>query len=464
MKQGASTLTVTSTNSTYDGAVLVQEGILKMGTDRALGATSGATTIANGATLDVNDFSPGFEPVIVSGAGVNGQGAIIDSTTGGAVDTNLRDVTLAGDTTFGAPNGGRWDLRVRSSTGPGPGLRGNGHKLTKVGSGLVSIACQRTTTGYWHLDLGDILVSEGNLAFAESLDLGNPSASLTVSPGAIVQFYDLGVTNPVGRIITMTDARLNSSGGASDTNVVNGGFQLTGLNTFWCDQAHLIVNGPMGGSGSIGLFANNPGTLILNGTNTYTGDTTVTNGTIGGNGVIAGNLVMLGGTNSPGMSIGTLKVNGAATLAGTTLMELNRGQSPNSDRLVVGGTLAFGGILQVVLGPGAPSPQAGDVYQLFNKGSGTSFAAINLPSLTGLPGGLAWDTSMLAVNGTIAVTGTTPPPTIGSVSLVGNSFVFAGTGGTEGDTYYVVSAAECGCPVGKLGARREQCVWSGWFV
>ena len=58
-------------------------------------------------------------------------------------NTNLRDVTMTGDTTFGAPNGGRWDLRVRSSTGPGPGLRGNGHKLTKVGSGFVSIACQR---------------------------------------------------------------------------------------------------------------------------------------------------------------------------------------------------------------------------------------------------------------------------------------------------------------------------------
>ena len=193
---------------------------------------------------------------------------------------------------------------------------------------------------------------------------------------------------------------------ATDTNVVNGGFQLTGLNTFWCDQAHLIVNGPIGGSGSVGFFANNPGTLILNGINTYTGDTTVTNGTLGGTGVIAGNLVMLGGTNSPGMSVGTLTVNGTATLAGTTLMELDRSLSPNSDRLVVGGTLAFGGILQVVLGAGAPAPQAGDVYQLFNKGSGSAFAAISLPNLSGLPGGLAWDTTKLAVNGTISVTGT----------------------------------------------------------
>ncbi len=64
-------------------------------------------------------------------------------------------------------------------------------------------------------------------------------------------------------------------------------------------------------------------------------------------------------------------------------MELNRSLSPNSDRLVVGGTLAFGGILQVVLGAGAPAPQAGDVYQLFNKGSSSAFTAISLPNLTG---------------------------------------------------------------------------------
>jgi autotransporter-associated beta strand protein len=447
IKQGASTLTVNSTNSSFDGAVIIQEGTLKVGTDRALGATTGGTTIADGATLDVNNFSPGFEPVTVSGAGVGGQGAIIDSTTGGSVDANLRDVTLAGDTTFGAPNGGRWDLRVRSSTGAGPGLRGNGHNLTKVGPGLVSIACQRNLgvdTPYWHLNLGDILVSDGTLAFAESLELGNPSASLTVSAGAILQLYDLGLTNPIARTITMTDARLNISGTAADTNVVYGGFQLTGQNVFWCDQAHLIVNGPIAGSSGIRFFATDPGTLILNGVNTYTGDTIVTNGTLGGSGVIAGNLVMLGGTNSPGMSIGTLTVNGNVTLAGTTLMELDRSQSPNSDRLVAGGTLAFAGTLRVVLGPGAPAPQGGDVYQLFNKGSGSTFSAVSLPSLTG---GMTWDTSKLGVNGTISVIGTTAPTTIGSVSVSSGTFGFSGTGGTEGSSYHVVSSPNVAAPL-----------------
>ena len=40
VKQGVGTLTVTSTNDTYDGTILIQEGIVKLGADPALGATT----------------------------------------------------------------------------------------------------------------------------------------------------------------------------------------------------------------------------------------------------------------------------------------------------------------------------------------------------------------------------------------------------------------------------------------
>ena len=157
-------------------------------------------------------------------------------------------------------------------------------------------------------------------------------------------------------------------------------------------------------------------------------------------------------------------MNGDVTLAGTTLMELNRSLSPNSDRLVVGGTLAFGGILQVVLGAGAPAPQAGDVYQLFNKGSGSAFSGDQSAEPVGLPGGLTWDTSNLAVNGTISVTGAVAPPTIGTVSLSGGNFVFSGTGGTEGNTYYVVTSPNVAAPLASWAAGRKQCLRPGRLV
>ncbi|MGZ5529658.1 MAG: beta strand repeat-containing protein, partial [Limisphaerales bacterium] len=455
VKQGGSLLTITSSNSTYDGSVSIQQGTVKMSNDRALGSTTAKKiTIAAGATLDLNDAVPGSEPVFVSGSGVNGQGAIIDSTTGGAVDTNLRDVTMQGDTTFGAPNGGRWDLRVRSGTGTAPGLRGNGFNLTKAGSGLVSIACQRNlgaSTPYWDMNLGDIIINGGTLALAESLTPGNPSKTITINSGAAIQLYDLNITNPIVRNIVMFDGKLNGGGNSTDTNIVNGNVAMTGADSIKMDQCYMVINGVISGSGSLSVSANDPGRLYLNGANTFTGDLTVTNGTVGGSGSIAGNLVMLGGTFAPGQLdvLGTFTVNGSATLAGTNMMEINRAVSPNSDRLNVGGTLKFGGALKVVLGVGAAQPQANDVYQLFNKGSITAFTSISLPDLSALPGGLSWNTSNLASNGSISVVGTAAPnpPTITFVSTSGTNFVFGGNGGIQGNNYIVLTSTNVAMPI-----------------
>jgi hypothetical protein len=60
---------------------------------------------------------------------------------------------------------------------------------------------------------------------------------------------------------------------------------------------------------------------------------------------------------------------------------------------------------------------------------------------------MSWDTSNLAVNGSLKVNGTPAPPSIGTVSLSGGSFVFSGTGGTEGGTYYVVSSPNVAAPM-----------------
>ena len=452
-KYGANTMLFTSKNTTYDGKVLIQEGTLKLtvSSTNALGTTNGSTVIASGATLDVNDQIYPYEPFIVSGNGVNGAGAIIDTTTGGGVAHNLTDVTMVGDTAFGAPNGGRWDIRVRSSTGPGPGLRGNGYNLRKVGSGYVSLACQRNigvNTPYWDMNLGDVTIEAGTLAIAESLTLGNPAKALTIMSGATLQLFDLGITNPLVRNITMTDAKLNCGGGDTDTNVVNGNISMTGANSIRSDQAVFTINGAITGSGILGISANDPGRLYLNGVNTFSGDTFVTNGTIGGTGVVAGNLTMLGGTNAPGnvtTSVGTLTVNGNLTLAGTTFMELNRSLPTNSDRLVAGGNLIFGGVLKVVLASGASAPQAGDVYQLFNKGANSgSFTIVSLPTLSG---GLSWVTSNLVVNGTISVSGPPPSPNISSTSVVGGNFVMSGTGGVEGSGYTILTSTNVALPV-----------------
>ena len=131
--------------------------------------------------------------------------------------------------------------------------------------------------------------------------------------------------------------------------------------------------------------------------------------TLYGNGMVralnafaaAGSVVSPG---EPG-ALGTLYITNAAstnllssmTLAGSTIMEINRGSTPNSDRLVAG-TNTFGGTLTVNnLGV---APVLNDSFTLFtsvtNKGA---FATVNLPALST---GLGWSNS-LAINGMLTV-------------------------------------------------------------
>ena len=197
------------------------------------------------------------------------------------------------------------------------------------------------------------------------------------------------------------------------------------------------------------------GTLTLSGTNTYTGPTTVSGGTLAlsgrgsinnstsinvsagtifnvsgvsytlgaaqvlkGSGTVSG-MATINGTLAPGPSIGTLTFSTPPILNGTTVMELNRANSPNSDRITISsGTLNYGGAL-VVTNIGPPL-QSGDLFQLFQAGAITgSLASLSLPALGA---NLAWNTNglssgVLSVVQTVATTPTNLSYAIGSNSL-----------------------------------------------
>jgi autotransporter-associated beta strand protein len=160
------------------------------------------------------------------------------------------------------------------------------------------------------------------------------------------------------------------------------------------------------------------GTLALNGINTYSGATTVSAGTLGGSGSIASPLtVMAGGTLSPGASIGTFTVSNNVTLGGTTLMELNRANSPTTnDLLVVTGTLTGGGALVVTnIGPNIAN---GSTFKLFSKPV-TGFASVSLP--TG-GGSYSWNNT-LSTDGSITLVsgGMVTTPTNIVTSVTGNT-------------------------------------------
>ena len=257
-KTGLGILTLAG-NSTYSGATLVNMGTLQAGIANAFSASS-AYTVASGAILGLN----GFNQTIGSLAGA---GAV---TLGGATLTTGNDNT---STTF-------------SGTISGAG------GLTKIGTGVLTLAGANTFTGGTTLNAGGLIVS-GSLA--------------------------AGVVNNGGSLLV--------SGSVAGTVVQSAG--------------STVLSG-----GTLGAFMASGGTVSLNGT--VAGTVNVNNGaTLSGNGTFGG-LAANGATLAPGNSIGTFTVNGNVTqVGGVYQVEVNpQGQS---DQIVASGTATInGGTVQML--------------------------------------------------------------------------------------------------------------------
>ena len=127
-KTTGGTVTLFAAN-TYAGATAVNGGTLVAANAAALGATTAGTTVASGATLDVQaSLAP--ETISVEGAGVGGLGALVASAGTGTV-AGL--VTLTGNASIG----GAGTLNVSG------GIAG-AFTVTKVGAGTTHLSGTHT--------------------------------------------------------------------------------------------------------------------------------------------------------------------------------------------------------------------------------------------------------------------------------------------------------------------------------
>jgi autotransporter-associated beta strand protein len=235
------------------------------------------------------------------------------------------------------------------------------------------------------------------------------------------------------------------------------------------------------GSGIVGIVKTNSGFLTLSGVETYTGPTVVSNGVLLVNGTIASSPITVysggtlsgaglikapvsilpGATLAPGptgsTSIGSLTISNSLTLAGATTLALNKTAQTN-DSIRGLSSVSYGGTLNVVNLSGALN--AGDVFTLFQSSSyGGSFASITLPTLAA---GLAWNTNSLSINGTISVMSTVPP-TITSVTQLGDAnFQISGTG-LPGVNYQLLTATNLTPPVSWLPLTNQTADGAGAF-
>jgi autotransporter-associated beta strand protein len=408
-QNGEGTLILNAANS-FSGAVSVLKGTLQTGNNSALGTTNGGTTVASGATLDVgaNAINLGQESITISGSGVAGGGALINSAAlAGFVGPNAARVTLAGDTTVGGS--GRFDLRSNPTANPLLGSLSTlslPRKLTKVGTGtfgLIGITVDP--------QLGDVEVQQGIFSLEAAVTgLGNVASNLTIWPGATLQMF--AVTNQVNKVISMgSDGTAFSVSATSGANTIIGPMTLTNDCIFNVGGAAVslalnnVIAGPglitKVGAGSLSFGGNSPvygggllvnnGNVAVNGTLNNVRGVTVTlgkfalNGTLLGAGGLtnaSGSTIVGSGTNAgpvdvsgflnPGDTnlVGTLTLGALALQGGASLIydlgSVNTAGGGVNDLIVVNGDLTVNGNAITINPLGLLQTGAGTPYRLFN--------------------------------------------------------------------------------------------------
>ena len=184
------------------------------------------------------------------------------------------------------------------------------------------------------------------------------------------------------------------------------------------------------GSGAIlDVSTRSDGTLQLGGTQI-----------LQGSGTLRGSLNASGTVAPGGDTVGTLTVTNVVSLNNTTVMKLNRGSTPNSDRLVAP-TINLGGNL-IVTNIGG-SLHVGDTFTLFSGTLANGFGSVILPNY------YTWDTSQLAVNGTISVTAAALPSFAPDFSAIhSGTITFSGSNGIPGNAFNVLSSTNLTAPLG----------------
>jgi autotransporter-associated beta strand protein len=467
VKNGPGTLTLSGDNSAFSGPVTITGGTLSVQNSASLVAVS-AITITNGGSLDIgnNNVSVGGVPITVSGSGAGGNGAIVNSSGygGGTVATSFQNLTMAADTTVGGP--GRLDFADGTlSTG------GQARKLTKVSTSTLRMANLTLDNA-----LGDIEIQAGTLSLQGAMSsFGNPANSFIVAGSATLQFNSLGIEIDK-RLVIQDNGVVNNNGGL---NTYDGPVTLQGNGIFNIAGSGMTFTNVISGTGSLSKVTGNAA-MTLMASNTYTGDTTIGAGTLflnepasinasrsiaiganatldvngrldqsltllsgktlSGNGTLNGSLLVTNGAVlSPGSGVGTFTVSGNVSLAGSTVIEINKPFT--NDVLNCFNVLTYGGTL-VISNIGTALAE-GDVFPLFpNQNYAGAFSAI-VPATPG--NGLAWDTNSLSVDGTLkVVAGAFVNPTtnanITSVKLSGTNVLVHGTNNNVPNTsfHYVV--------------------------
>ena len=344
-KTGTSTFTLSGAN-TYNGATTISGGVLNIRNATGLGTTVAGTTVASGATLQLQGgITVGTESLNITGTGATGQTGALVNVSGTNNYGGL--LTLGGNTSLSSDAGTLNLTNIGTITGATFSLTLDGAGNGSVSSiiGTTSGSLTKNGAGTWTLTgsntyTGTTTINSGVLNIQKATGLGTTAGGTTVNTGAALQLQ--------GTIAVGSEAlTLNGSGIASDgalrsisgTNSFAGTITLASASSIFSDAGTLtlsggIVNGgfttTLGGAGNItesgvisgtgGLIKNGGGTLTLSGVNTFSGDSTLNGGT-----VIANSASSLGTSANATVNAATLDI--AATFTSTRNFALGSASS-----------------------------------------------------------------------------------------------------------------------------------------
>lgn len=181
LKEGSGRVSVGG-NNTFSGAVTISQGILRAASSSALGNTSGATTVENGAALELaGGVAIGSENLYLAGNGGGGGalrsvsgnntfGGLINVTIGSAISVLADSLGIGGDVDLQA---NKLVLNAQGNLALQGDIIGSGD-IEKTGEGKVTVASATQYTGAF-------TVKAGELALNGSF---NSASSVTVESGA----------------------------------------------------------------------------------------------------------------------------------------------------------------------------------------------------------------------------------------------------------------------------------------
>ena len=232
IKNGPGTLTL-SGNNTFLGGTTVNAATLTLGNSNALGSTTGSTVVASGATLDLAGQAIGPNALTISGGGLGGNGALINSSPTAASFAGVINGSSF-NTSFTA--GGPGDINLSGSI--------NGETLlTKISNDTLTLSGGTDNTGL------SLNVTAGTVILAKTS---------SHSP----DIHAVGWDPPLlGMVVSGGTAQLGGTGGdqiydSATVTVTSGAFDTNGRNETF---ATLNLQGT--GIGGAGALVNSAGSF-----------------------------------------------------------------------------------------------------------------------------------------------------------------------------------------------------------